>query len=109
MEWSLCAVSVSLAKVLELTKLVGELRGEMIELRGSVEVLNKENDDLVERVMAASGEWKRVEHRGRAVEVRKKLSLLLSQWKKRVGLEKVWIGKCGRVVRVGQEIHHQCQ
>ena len=60
------------AKVLELTKLVGELRGEMIELRKSVEVLNKENDDLVERVMVAEGEWKRVERRGRAVEVRKK-------------------------------------
>jgi len=59
-------------KVLELTKLVGELRGEMIELRESVKVLSKENDDLVKRVMVAEGEWKRVDHRGRAVEVRKK-------------------------------------
>ena len=59
-------------KVLELTKLVGELRGEMIELRKSVEVLSKENDDLAERVMVAEGEWKRVERRGRGVEARKK-------------------------------------
>ena len=59
-------------KVLELTKLVGELRGEMIELRESVKVLSKENDDLVERVMVAEGEWKRVDRRGRAVDVRKK-------------------------------------
>ena len=59
-------------KVLELTKLVGELRGEMIELRESVKVLSKENDDLVKRVMVAEGEWKRVDRRGRAVEVRKK-------------------------------------
>ena len=59
-------------KVLELTKLVGELRGEMIELRESVKVLSKENDDLVERVMVAEGEWKRVECRERAVEVKKK-------------------------------------
>ena len=60
------------AKVLELTKLVGELRGEMIELRESVEVLSKENNDLVERVMVAEGEWKRVECRGRLEEMRKK-------------------------------------
>ena len=40
-------------KVLELTRLVGEQRGEMAELRESVEVLRKENDDLVERVMVA--------------------------------------------------------
>ena len=60
------------AKVLELTKLVVELRGEMIELRVSVEVLSKENGDLAKRVMVAEGEWKRVERRGRAVEVRKK-------------------------------------
>ena len=52
------------AKVLELTKLVGELQGEMIGLRKSVEVLSKENDDLAERVTAAEGEWKRVERRG---------------------------------------------
>ena len=34
-------------EVLELTKLAGELQREMIELRESVEVLSKENDDLV--------------------------------------------------------------
>ena len=44
----------------------------MIELRESVEVLSKENNDLVERVMVAEGEWKRVERRGRAMETRKK-------------------------------------
>ena len=60
------------AKVLELTKLVGELRGEMIELRESVEVLSKENNDLVERVMVAEGEWKQVDCRGRLEETRKK-------------------------------------
>ena len=60
-------------KVLELTSLVGELRGEMSELRESVKVLRKANDDLVERVMVAEGDWKKVERSGRVVEVRKKL------------------------------------
>ena len=59
-------------KVLELTKVVGELRGEMTKLRESVEVLSKENDDLVERVICAEGEWRKVEWGGRSVEARKK-------------------------------------
>ena len=67
----ICCFCLSV-KVLESTKLVGELRGEMIELRVSVEVLSKENDDLVERVMVAEGEWMRIECRGRVVETRKK-------------------------------------
>ena len=80
------------AEVLELTKLVGELRGQMIELRESVEVLSKENDDLAERAMVAEGEWKRVERRGRVVEVRKKPVSTPNQGKERVSLEKVRIG-----------------
>ena len=56
-------------KVLELTKLVGELWGEMIELRESVEVLSKENDDLVKRV---NGRGLKLERKGRVVEMRKK-------------------------------------
>ena len=59
-------------KVLELTRLVGELRGEMTELRESVEVLRKENDDLVERVMVAEGGWRRVECGGELVKTGKK-------------------------------------
>ena len=59
------------ATVLELTKLVGELREEMTELRESVEVLSKENDVLVKRVIVAEDEW-RVERGGRLVEMRKK-------------------------------------
>ena len=35
-------------------------------------MLSKENDDLVERVMVAEGEWKRVKRTGRVAEVRKK-------------------------------------
>ena len=79
------------AKVLELTKLVGDLQGEMIELRESVKVLSKEND-LAERVMVAEGKWKRVECRGRGVEARKKSVSTTGQGKERVSLEKVRIG-----------------
>ena len=43
-------------KVLELTRLVGELVGEMLDVKKSVEVLGKENDGLMERLMAADGE-----------------------------------------------------
>ena len=60
------------AKVLELTFLIGELRGEVIELRKSVEVLRKENDHLVERVIVGESDWRRVERNSRSVEVRKK-------------------------------------
>ena len=59
-------------KVLELTKVVGELREEMTKLRESVEVLSRENDDLVERVICAEGEWRKVERGGISVEARKK-------------------------------------
>ena len=59
------------AAVLELTKLVGELREEMTELRESVEVLCTENDVLMKRVIVAEDEW-RVERGGRLVEMRKK-------------------------------------
>ena len=59
-------------KVLELTRLVSELQGEMTELRESVEVLRKENDDLVERVMVAECGWRRVECGGVSVKTGKK-------------------------------------
>ena len=59
-------------KVLELTRLVGEIWGEMTKLRESVQVLRKENDDLVERVIVGEGEWRSVEWGGSSVEVRKK-------------------------------------
>ena len=57
--------------MLELTKLVGELLEETTELRESVEVLSKENDVLVKRVIVAEGEW-RVERGGRLMEMIKK-------------------------------------
>ena len=58
-----------LAKVLELTLAA---RGDDRIERVSIEVWNKESNDLVERVMVAEGEWKRVERRGRLEETRKK-------------------------------------
>ena len=54
-ERPLFVVTVCL-KVLEWTRLVDELQGEMTELRESVEVLRKENDELVERVIVAKGD-----------------------------------------------------
>ena len=91
-------------KVLELIKVVGELRGEVTKLRELVEVLSKENDDLVERVICAEGEWRKVERGGRSVEARKK---------SRGDKESVWgegrEGDGTGVVRVAQEIHLHCQ
>ena len=67
----ICCFCLS-AKVLELTRLVGELWDEMTEMRESVEVLRKENDELVERVMVAESDWRRVECGGRLVKTKKK-------------------------------------
>ena len=84
--------------------MVGELREEMTELRESVEVLSKENDALVERVIVAEGEWRKVEHGGRLVEMRKK-PVSASRpggggGRGRVRLERGQIKKQCRVVRV---------
>ena len=59
--------------------------------------------------MVAEGEWKRVKHRGRAVEVRKKHVSATRQGGRKSETEESVDKKCGRVVRVGQEIHHLCQ
>ena len=74
--------------MLELTRLVGDLRGEMSELRESAVVLRNENEDLVERVMTAEGDWRRA---GRSIMARKNPVSVT-----RAGLEEMQIRKCCR-------------
>ena len=55
-------------KVLELSRIVGELQGEMVVLRRSVKELKREKDELIERVMVVEGDWKKIERSGRLEE-----------------------------------------
>ena len=67
-----CCFCLSM-KVLELTRFVGELQGEMVVLKRSVKELKREKDELAERVMVVEGGWKKVERSGRREpEVREK-------------------------------------
>ena len=59
-------------KVLELSRFVGELQGEMSVLKRSVKELKRENDELTEKMMVVEGGWKKVERSGSLVEVRGK-------------------------------------
>ena len=84
----------------------------MIELRESVEVLSKENDDLVERVMLQRVNERKLnigKQRWRRERSLALLSLLPAQGGERVNIKKEQIGKSCGVVRVGQESHHHCQ
>ena len=59
-----CCFCLSM-KVLELTRVVGELQGEMAVLKRSVKELKREKDELAERVMVVKGGWEKVEKSGR--------------------------------------------
>ena len=76
--------------MLELTRLVDELRGEMSKLRESAVVLRNENEDLVVRVMTEEADWRRG---GRSIKARKK-PVSVTQIRGREGLEEMQIKKC---------------
>ena len=62
-------------KVLELSRFVGELQGEMVVLRKSVKELKREKDELIERVTFVEGDWKKIERSGRLEEREKRMSV----------------------------------
>ena len=103
-----CSFCLSV-KVLELTRLVGELRGEMAELRESVEVLRKENDDLVERVMVVKVDGGELNVEGSSVKTAKKPVSATWPGERMSESGGMQIRKCYRAMRVDLAIHHHCQ